>query len=128
MPYISEHIEPDLALEWNEISIWHTYADDDYEQGPERYCFTTDPEETDSENMDSDVIFDVRDLPLWEDLEEPVISLSHGTKACWEDYWKSEPAWIAAMLCAAIEKGLVPLPECCDEPEGCELAGLKEKP
>ena len=59
MPYLSQWVAPEVFLTHNGVTIYHTYKDDDWEQGPQTYWFVTD------EMASQDDGFDVRELPLW---------------------------------------------------------------
>lgn len=59
MPYITEWVDPEIAVEHNGVTIWRTYKNDDVEQGARSFWYTC--EENGSE--DGELVFDVRDLP-----------------------------------------------------------------
>ena len=40
MPYKTVWVEPEVFLEHNGVTVYHTYKDDDIEQGADRYWFT----------------------------------------------------------------------------------------
>jgi hypothetical protein len=42
MPYLSEWVEPGLFLEHAGVNVWHTYKNDEADQGPRSYWFTLD--------------------------------------------------------------------------------------
>lgn len=66
MPYFHEWVEPTIFIEHNNIKIYHTYRNDDIEQGTANYYYTTNKYNTDYKNPCSDeAIFDVHDLPNW---------------------------------------------------------------
>jgi hypothetical protein len=54
----SGYIEPDVFLEHNGVTVYHTYKDDWYENGPLTYWFTLDESGDD---------FDIRDLDNYAD-------------------------------------------------------------
>lgn len=59
MPYINEWREPEHFLIHNGVNIYHTYVDDDIDQGTLDFWFTTNPDDDDTGK------FDVRDLATW---------------------------------------------------------------
>lgn len=61
MPYSSQWVDPELFLSHRGIKVYHTYKDDDMEQGSRTYWFTLDPLE--GEGTGGEALFDVRDLP-----------------------------------------------------------------
>lgn len=52
-------IQPDLFLRYQGVAVYHVYRNDDYEQGPREYWFTTDKHGGDCDDPCS---FDVREL------------------------------------------------------------------
>ena len=63
MPYRSEWAPAELALEHNGVCVYHTYKNDDIDQGPKLYWFVLDRSEGEED------AFDVRDLELPEDFD-----------------------------------------------------------
>lgn len=57
MPYKTIWVEPEVFLEYKGVTVYHTYKDDDFEQGANWYWFRLDQEEEDDEGK-----FDIRDL------------------------------------------------------------------
>lgn len=56
MPYKTIWVEPEVFLEHNGVTVYHTYKDDDFEQGANWYWFRLDQEEDDEGK------FDIRDV------------------------------------------------------------------
>lgn len=85
--------EPEIYLEHpNGVKVYHTYKDNDRRMS---YWFTTDESEDDVEACSGDYLFDVRDLPL----DMP------------PEKGESEDVWMARRITAAIEQGLLNLPD-----------------
>ncbi len=59
MPYSSEHVDPDVAVEHKGVTIYNTYRDDDVAMGAHDYWYST----SSSEGECSGYAFDVRCLP-----------------------------------------------------------------
>ena len=59
MPHDTSYVEPELFLFHNDIAVYHMYKNDDVNNGPYSYWFTTD-------DQDGSTEFDVRDLPGWD--------------------------------------------------------------
>lgn len=55
MPYKTIWVEPEVFLEHNGVTVYHTYMDDDIGQGTDRYWFRLDKEENDGK-------FDILDV------------------------------------------------------------------
>lgn len=60
MPYTSQWVEPELAVEHGGVKVYHTYKNDDMEQGQRAYWFSTN--ELMGEYDGSPEVFDVREL------------------------------------------------------------------
>lgn len=60
MPYSTEWVEPEELLTHKGVTVWHTYKDEDVEQGPSGYWFTLEP--TEGYEGDELWVFDFRDL------------------------------------------------------------------
>lgn len=88
MPYRTEWQEPEVFLEHNGVTVYHTYKDDDIEQGPRTYWFVTGKHEGEDE------AFDVRDL------ETPSRDRLYG-------HTESLSEAIRAILREAIDAGLI---------------------
>lgn len=84
MPYKKEWVPADVALVHNDVTIYHAY-DEDYYDEPLYYWFTLDAHAT------TDEAFDVRDLDV------PAASARVGTAA----------EWVMQALREAIEAGLL---------------------
>lgn len=76
MPFTTEWIEPEVALEHEGVTIYHLYSDDDYDQGRMTYWYTLNkdcewgvcscvfPEDGDANGCRAR--FDVRSLPTYD--------------------------------------------------------------
>lgn len=60
MPYQQVWVAPELFLSHSGVNVYRVYSDDDIDQGPKSYWFTTKPMES-GEDCDP---FDVRDLKV----------------------------------------------------------------
>ena len=67
MPYKSVYVKPEVAVKCNGYKVYHTYTDDDWEQGTSTFWFTLDENDY-SEDV---TMFDVRDLPNYKDKRPP---------------------------------------------------------
>ena len=66
MPYKTIWVEPEVFLEHNGVTVYHTYRDDDFDQGANWYWFTL------REDGDEDKgAFDIRDLDTDKLLDHP---------------------------------------------------------
>ena len=65
MPYKTIWVEPEVFLEHNGVTVYHTYRDDDFDQGANWYWFRLDQEENDEGK------FDIRDLDTDKLLDNP---------------------------------------------------------
>ena len=52
MPYKTIWVEPEVFLEHNGVTVYHTYRDDEFEQGANWYWFRLDQEECDKGKFD----------------------------------------------------------------------------
>ena len=119
MPFTTNWIDPEVALEHQGKTIYHTYKNDDYDQMTLTYSFTTDGTEDCTEHC-----FEVRDLktmPSWQDMEShpPYIDVLETyadplelprLRALWAIYHKELPAKIQQVLKEAIEAGVLSFP------------------
>ena len=62
MPYKTEVIPPEIALEHKGVIVYHTYRNEEYGNGRLRYWFTTNPDDFKTSDH-----FDVRILRVWTD-------------------------------------------------------------
>jgi hypothetical protein len=117
MPFHTQWVEPELFLEQAGVRVFHTYKDDDLDQGRKRYWFSLNPEcgvaECQCEKHPCQNVFDVRRLPTWQPRPPPPhCTGKHNTPenhAAWERYWQEEDAAIKAAITSAIERGDLPL-------------------
>ena len=63
MPYVTETVPAEMALDYKGVKIYHTYKDDDYNQGERTFYFVLDEYDGEYES------FDVRDLDVTNRLE-----------------------------------------------------------
>jgi hypothetical protein len=80
MPFQSEWVDPELAVQHRGLKVYHVYRNNDVDQGRRTYWYTTDP--TLGEDDDPPYVFDIReiysaavDLPNDNDLDETLRSL-----------------------------------------------------
>ena len=119
MPYQEIYVPADLYLEHKGVEVFHTYKDDDYDQGPCFNWFCLDEE-------DSQIgFFDVRDLKV----EEVKLLDEHPPFINGEEYMEADKAerdainrrwdiWletgqenaIKAIIIAAIDAGIIKKP------------------
>jgi len=113
MPMQTTWIEPELFVEHQGVRVFHTYKNDDWDQGQKRYWFTLHRE---CSTMDSRCeeepcrhVFDVRELPTWQPpVQPPYCTAENDTPenhAAWEQYWSQETEVIKVAIRAAIERG-----------------------
>jgi hypothetical protein len=65
MPYRSEWVPAELALEHKGVRVYHTYRNDEMEAGAKIYWFVLDAEDS------FDDAFDVRDLAVPREVSDP---------------------------------------------------------
>lgn len=118
MPCKTEWVDPELFMEHAGVKIYHTYVDDDVDQGRNSNIFST-------EAYDDEHQFHVRDLdvPSRKLLDAHPPFLSESSSPEWvtatsqqKDQWRKEWAdWLAAgetaviraMIIEAIEAGII---------------------
>lgn len=115
MPYQQVWVAPELFLSHNGVNVYRVYSDDDIDQGPKSYWFTTKPMES-GEDCDP---FDVRDLKVPSrallDGHPPFISLSmpdeeqKKLRALWDEWQgqNGEIQVIRKIIEEAIDAGLI---------------------
>ena len=112
MPTQTVWVEPELLVEHQGVRVFHTYKEDDFDQGAQRYWFTVNSlcGELDRRCDDQPCrhVFDVHELSTWRGPAQPPYCIdandtpeNHGA---WEGYWESEQAVILAAIKAAIEQ------------------------
>jgi len=104
MPYSSESVPAALYFEYRGVQIFHTYKDDDIEQGPREYWFVTD------EYGNEDAAFDVRDLASQLETQFALGFQERLDPAGGTDKWRKD------VLRAAIEHKLIPEPVIDEKP------------
>ena len=77
MPYQTQWVDPELYLRHQEVSVYHTYDDNDIDQGANTYWFTLDPKCGDdscscpASARGCRFVFDVRELKTYVEPEHP---------------------------------------------------------
>ena len=86
MPYENRWVPAEVFCEVDGKRIFHTYKDDDIEQGERQCWFTTDP----AGGEDDEFSFDVRELSTWEEHHPPFLNEdgSDENRAAWHHYNK----------------------------------------
>lgn len=117
MPIQTIWVEPELFLEHGGVQVFHTYKDDDMDQGTNHYYFTLNSgcgvEERACDDEPCQHGFDVRQLPTWHLPEPPPFCVGENdtlaNQAAWQRYWEQERTAIKAAVVAAIDGGKLPL-------------------
>ena len=99
MPYKTEWIEPEILTEYNGVTVYYVYKDNDYEQARENW-FTTDKEAANEGEGDQDYVYDARVLAEQLKMERSI--------RCGADELFGN---MRRVFWAAIDKGLVKMPE-----------------
>jgi len=120
MPWKNEWVPPEVFLKHREIKVYHVYADDDWDQGPRTYHFTLSEEcgETvcDCPKDDCVNVFDVRELPTWEEPAHPPYLIEENDTAknrrAWKQYQESgiEEKHIKEAIIKAIDQNILGQP------------------
>jgi hypothetical protein len=113
MPTQTLWVEPELLVEHQGVRVFHTYKDDDYDQGAKRYWFTVNSLCGELDRLCDDQpcrhVFDVRELSSWRAPKQPPYCIDANdtpeNHAAWERYQALELAAIQAAITAAIEQG-----------------------
>jgi len=113
MPTQTVWIDPELLLEHQGVRVFHTYKEDDYDQGAKRHWFTLNIQCGVADSLCEDQpcrhVFDVQALSTWREPEKPPYCTgAHDTpenRKAWEQYWELEAVAIQAAITAAIERG-----------------------
>jgi hypothetical protein len=113
MPTQTVWIDPEVLLEHQNVRVFHTYKDDDYDQGAKRYWFTLNPQCGVADSLCEDQpcrhVFDVQELSTWRPPEKPPSCTgprdTRENHKAWEQYWELEAAAIQSAIAAAIERG-----------------------
>lgn len=124
MPYQTTWVPPELFLTHAGVNVFHTYKDDDVDQGAERYWFTTSVRDDEEE----DCTFDVRELDSACLLGQhpPFLQGENNTpenREAWGHWYKvEEPDTIRAIIVASLDAGMITLPESvADNAHGVDL-------
>ena len=113
MPTQTVWIDPEVFLEHQGVRVFHTYKEDDYDQGAKRYWFTLNLQcgvlDQLCEDQPCRHIFDVHGLSTWREPEKPPYCTGANdtpeNRKAWEQYWEQEAATIRGAITAAIERG-----------------------
>ena len=113
MPIQTVWVEPELLVEHQGVRVFHTYKEDDYNQGTKHYWFTVNSLCGELDRLCDDQpcrhVFDVRELSTWQEPDKPPYCTGANdtpeNRKAWERYWESEQAAIQAALRTAIEQG-----------------------
>jgi hypothetical protein len=113
MPTQTVWIDPELFLEHQSVKVFHTYKDDDVNQGQRCYWLTVNPQcgvtAGVCEDQPCQHVFDVRELSTWQaTVQSPHCTDENNTPqnhAAWERYWTQEAQVIKAAVIAAIDRG-----------------------
>lgn len=62
MPYRTEMVDPEVFVEHLGVTVYHIYKNDDIDEGPRAYWFTTNVNGSDNDGHGQDGTFDVRSL------------------------------------------------------------------
>jgi len=106
-------IDPELFLEHQGVRVYHTYKEDDYDQGERRYEFTTDARCGLLDSLCADEpcrhVFDVQALSTWQPTPQPPYCCGANdtpeNRAAWQRYWELEATAITTAITAAIDRG-----------------------
>lgn len=107
MPYVEKWVAPEKMLKYRGIQIYHAYKDNDYNNGPLTWHYTTDPHASDDDANE----FDVRELSTWIEPSHPPYLSGEGNtpenRAAWDEWHKSgiQERHIRTAIKAAILKG-----------------------
>ena len=111
MPYSSEAVSAELFITYGGVHVYHTYKNDDVEQGARTYIYTLDEYGSECDEPS----FDVRDLSTWTEPNNPVfidtLTMTDEEVAAlhreWEAWWISgkEEQHMKNVIIAAIDKG-----------------------
>lgn len=105
MPYKTVYVKPKVFLRFRGVTIYHTYKDDEIDNGPSTFWFAQD--------HDEGIGFDVRELETWrEPPHPPFLCGKHDTeenRKAWDQYHKSgsETTAIRKAIREAIKKGIL---------------------
>lgn len=102
MPTKTEWVEPELFVAHKDVRVFHTYKDDDFDNGPSDYWFTLSNESDEPKHH-----FDVRELPTHIAPVQPPYVHQGGTNAEWEQHWKDRDRAVRQAIIEAIESGII---------------------
>lgn len=118
MPSQSIWVDPDVFMTHNGVSVYHTYVDDDVEQGECRYTFTTDSAADDNRfdvrqlNVPSQSRLSIAPAPFLSKSNPEFVAASEEQKAQWDQQWDAwfdfgEREVIKTIVTEAIDMGLI---------------------
>jgi len=113
MPTQTVWIDPELLLKHRAVRVFHTYKDDDYNQGARLYEFTLSQVCGELDRLCDDQpcrhVFNVQELSTWQSPEQPPYCIGPDdtpeNHAAWERYRALEQAAIQTAVKTAIEQG-----------------------
>jgi hypothetical protein len=112
MPYKQVWVKPKVFMRYKGVTIYHTYKDDESNNGPSMYYYSTS-EQCSDEGMMS---FDVRELPNWLECPQPAfidLNAHHNTRRAlsrkWDQWFKDKTLeqHIKFIIRAAISAGRI---------------------
>lgn len=126
MPTQTVWVKPMLFLEHGAQQVFHTYHDDDIDQGMNQYWFTLNPMCGVVDNACNGNpcrhVFDVRELATWKPPVRPQKHIATDdtpeNRTAWDQYWKQDYDAITTAIINAIDSGallqLMNKPKCPD--------------
>ena len=125
MPFTRVETEPEVFIEWEGTVVYHTYEDDDFDEGSDSTVYSLDARNTDcGENGDWELpkeewerynfgsLFNVTEFPFYEECPskpEPGLESMEAYEV-WDSTHGRE-AWTAAMIIAALDEDLIYNPQ-----------------
>lgn len=117
MPSKTIWVKPDLVLEHAHQKVFHTYHDDDIDQGPHRYWFTLNAacslEDSGCDDKPCRHVFDVRELSTWQPPIRPPDCVGENdtpvNQAAWKRYELQEDEAIKTAIRTAMDDGELPV-------------------
>jgi hypothetical protein len=112
MPTQTVWADPELFLEHGGVQVFHTYQDDNMNQGRRRYWLTVNTQCGVADSLCEDQpcrhVFDVRQLSTWRPLKEPPHDSgpqdTPENRALWTRYWEQEANIIQTAVITAIDR------------------------
>lgn len=119
MPYETVWAEPGLFFTHNGVNVFHTYKDDDIEQGENRHHYTLNAtsDEDHFDVRDFDTLGLLKQHPPYIDTRGPAEEQAE-RRALWDAWFETgEPAALKAVIAAALDDGRLVPPADTDENE-----------